>query len=228
MCGNEWNGGSKCKEQCCSTQWNYCSTKASIGEVRTLFDCMADRGCLDYATNKVNGKDGKQCNVGSLNFPVTPKAEAQYLCGGTHQGGNGCKNKCCTTVAEHSDGGCGMLDRPYMKDRGCETTKKKGEEDQPSWGFEYDGYTWPKKCVPGAHDYSPSDTTSKVTDANKCDAVGDCANHEATSMHAGTYCSRKRGSAFGSQKYCVEKEQDHISTWWAPVDITCFKGQKLE
>ena len=118
-----------------------------------------------------------------------------------------------------------MLDRPYMKDRGCETTKTKGEEDQPSWGFEYDGYTWPKKCVPGAHDYSPSDTTSKVTDANKCNAVGDCANHEATSMHAGTYCSRKRGSS-STQKYCVEKEQDFMSTWWAPVDITCFKGQQ--
>ena len=32
-----------------------------------------------------------------------------------------------------------------MKDRGCETTKKKGDEGQPSWGFEYDVTTWPKR-----------------------------------------------------------------------------------
>ena len=31
---------------------------------------------------------------------------------------------------------------------------------------------------------------------------------------------------FQHSKILREKEQDFMSTWWAPVDITCFKGQQ--
>ena len=40
--------------------------------MRTLFKCMNDEGAWT-CHDQNHGKDGKQCNVGSLNFPVTQK-----------------------------------------------------------------------------------------------------------------------------------------------------------
>ena len=129
LCGNEWNGGSKCKEQCCSTQWNYCSTKASIGEVHTLFDCMAERGCLDYATKEVNGEDGKQCNVGSLNFFINPDwTDDNYKCGGTRQGNASCNDQCCAKNIKHCTGACATDTDPDACITRCTKARNCNEE----------------------------------------------------------------------------------------------------
>ena len=127
LCGNAWNGGEKCKDECCSTQWNYCSEKASIGEVHTLFDCMAERGCMAYATTKVNGKDGQQCNVGTLNFFIDPNwDDDNYKCGGT--GNASCNDQCCGKNINHCTKGAAADTDPDACIVRCTKARKCNEE----------------------------------------------------------------------------------------------------
>ena len=102
-CGDSGRGGDTCKNDCCTNQWNHC-TNSGITDVHTLFKCMNDRGCMDFATTKVNGDDGKQCDVGSLNFSIDPNWTDDKKCGGKYQGNASCNDQCCATNINHCRG----------------------------------------------------------------------------------------------------------------------------
>ena len=104
-CGDSGRGGDTCKNDCCAKQWTHC-TNSGITDVHTLFECMNDRGCMDYATTKVNGDDGEQCDVGSLNFSIDPKWSSDKKCGGKYQGNASCTKECCLKNISHCRGAC--------------------------------------------------------------------------------------------------------------------------
>ena len=204
-CSEAAQGGAVCTSLCCKDQIKYCKGNCAGDTERDkcLYDCAEQRGCADkLACDDYNNK---------INIPGDPN-----LCGSKKRGGNPCKSNCCSQQA--SEKKCGTLEKTYMEDRGCSTTKPFGGV---SWGFYQSGHTWSSKCTPSAAD-------SAVNYKNKCVNGNQCTNHALGSTHAGSNCCRKRGSKAGSDTYCIDKKQDNIDAWWCPIDINCFKGESWD
>ena len=164
LCGESENGGDKCKENCCSHQWEYCTKEASINDVHVLLKCMADRNCTDYATKMTTGKDddGNPICKGldDFNYSVDPNESDDYKCGGEWQAGQRCKAQCCEVNIEYCKQNCAGDTDPdkcitdCTKQRNCHseltcddyTHDVKPSDDQKCGGEEKGGSNCHKQC----------------------------------------------------------------------------------
>jgi len=122
MCGGSQKGGTLCKPECCTQQWNgsglWSGCKNALGGGKA--GCMKDRGC---------GIDSSMCST--LDYRVDGTVPA-LMCGGWKKGGETCKQMCCDkqwygdTSPLSAWGGCknavfcdDACKKQCLKDRGC-------------------------------------------------------------------------------------------------------------
>jgi hypothetical protein len=105
LCGEKYQGGSKCETKCCEDQHDHCHNGLAVGAKYTYFECMRDRGCGgEFLSCKDDGSNpGKwEGSEKKLNYEV-PAGVDEKKCGTDFQGGGTCEKDCCSKQHEYCD-----------------------------------------------------------------------------------------------------------------------------
>ncbi len=135
-CGSEFQGGSRCEEQCCERIHKY--SKFWETEVRGYVNGMRGRGCNEQAKFILHGKnadgtEANECNYMNKNFGIEclldESCVTDQLCGSENQGGAQCEKDCCKKQHQYCwNGNLAMWGYfKCMRVRGCQNVQSCSE-----------------------------------------------------------------------------------------------------
>ena len=211
-CGTARQGGPACFDDCCLEQYNYC--RDNNFHLRGFFQCVDERGCMDYAKTKVHGSTsnakGQKCDLpknwaNPFDIPCMFD-ECTKKCTHDYQGGDACDPQCCSLQHKYCRGSNAINGMEgyftCMRMRGCDKVMTCITDGSKSGYYSSDNYDFTYNVTPNV---AADACGTKAQGGSTCEQLCCDAQHahcQKTNSHLRGYfqCLSERGCYTDGQR----------------------------